>query len=92
MCGPRSQLILPTIIPVPHVVSHEVLPTNRDKQSGKLNKMRLPTLAGTAPGYRLEWKIHDAVVTLYRIRIRGAASMMPAQQKKGTKGVWALWT
>ena len=47
----------------------------------------LADLDGRDPGHRLEWKIHDAVVIPYRIRIRRAASMTQwdqsiRQQKK----------
>lgn len=74
--------------------------TNANKQSGwgggvawkryknkEVGISDLADLDGRDPGHRLEWKIHDAVVIPYRIRIRRAASMTQwdqsiRQQKK----------
>lgn len=91
-CGPRSRVIIPTIIPI-HT-SFRTRFRHKPRQTiGTKNPMEIPTRRD--PGHHVGSKIRDSMPTPCRIRIRGTASMMPTQftqPKKGTKGVLFSWT
>ena len=87
----REVSAVPHVVPVPRQ-------TETNKAGSRENKYIKQTTTDPsrdgAPGHRLEWKTHDAVAILYRIRIRGCGVNWPPnqsiRQKRNKGGFWSF--